>query len=131
RCELTDEKRLVRKLDAGKPPVQFDERGVETGPPATAPLLDSTLPPTRCDRILRGKSVGAESRNRSDPFSRPFSRPCSSRGATPDYWIGGVLGAAAGWFCDRDGADRPRLGGEARGIVRQPGPPGHRPGGVN
>jgi hypothetical protein len=34
--------RLVRKLDAGKPPVQFDERGVETEHPATAPLLDST-----------------------------------------------------------------------------------------
>ena len=34
--------RLVRKLDAGKPPVQFDERGVETERRATAPLLDST-----------------------------------------------------------------------------------------
>ena len=34
--------RLVRKLDAGKPPVQFDERGVETEHLATAPLLDST-----------------------------------------------------------------------------------------
>jgi hypothetical protein len=34
--------RLVRKLDAGKPPVQFDERGVETERLATAPLLDST-----------------------------------------------------------------------------------------
>jgi RNA-directed DNA polymerase len=30
-CELSDENRLVRKLDAGKLPVQFDERGVETG----------------------------------------------------------------------------------------------------
>ena len=35
--------RLVRKLDAGNPPVQFDERGVETERHATAPLLDSTL----------------------------------------------------------------------------------------
>jgi hypothetical protein len=35
--------RLVRKLDAGNPPVQFDERGVETERQATAPLLDSTM----------------------------------------------------------------------------------------
>ncbi len=34
---------MVRELDAGNPPVQFDERGVETEPSATAPLLDSTL----------------------------------------------------------------------------------------
>jgi hypothetical protein len=37
---------LVREPDAGKPPVRFDERGVETGrcrmAQTTAPLLDST-----------------------------------------------------------------------------------------
>jgi len=36
--------KLVRKLDAGKPPVQFDERDVETEAlfGLTAPHLDST-----------------------------------------------------------------------------------------
>jgi len=33
---------LVRESDAGNPHVRFDEREMETEPPATAPLLDST-----------------------------------------------------------------------------------------
>ena len=33
---------LVREPDAGKPPVRFDEREVETERYATAPPLDST-----------------------------------------------------------------------------------------
>src|SRR5262249_39356267 len=54
---LSDENRLVRKLDAGKLPVQFDERGVETEPcrldDATAPHLDSTLRPAAW--VVRGR----------------------------------------------------------------------------
>ena len=34
---------LVRRPVAGNPPVRFDQRGVETEPKATAPLLDSTF----------------------------------------------------------------------------------------
>src|SRR5271157_3212671 len=46
---VIDLERLVRKLDAGNLPVQFDERGVVTRPLSsnrpepTAPHLDSTL----------------------------------------------------------------------------------------
>ncbi len=43
-----ESKLLVREPDAGKPPVRFDERAVETEPLATAPPLDSTQ--LRCER---------------------------------------------------------------------------------
>jgi hypothetical protein len=41
-CELTHQNRLVPKLDAGKPPVQFAERGVETehGEASEAPAYE-------------------------------------------------------------------------------------------
>src|SRR5262245_65117335 len=41
------------------------------------PGQNCLLPPTRCDSTLRRKRVGAESRNRSGPFSLPdpFSLP--------------------------------------------------------
>src|SRR5262245_39658533 len=42
---------LVREPDAGNRPVRFDERGVETEPQATAPLLDSTHRCSRCQKI--------------------------------------------------------------------------------
>ena len=52
---MTDAKStiLVREPDAGKPPVRFDEREVETEPPATTPPLDSTRwDPNRRERAF-------------------------------------------------------------------------------
>jgi len=46
----------------------IEDKCLETGPAAWSDLpgQNHLLPPTRCDRTLRGKSVGVESRNRSD-----------------------------------------------------------------
>jgi hypothetical protein len=48
-CELSDEDRLVRKLDAGKLPVQFDERVWKRS------LVDATEPPRHTSTLLSNR----------------------------------------------------------------------------
>ena len=96
---------LVREPDAGKPPVRFDEREVETA--RTAPPLDSTQP--LCVSILAcfaaGAAIGIGGTGHGQ-WEGPLS-PTPADGVKVRTFGGGVALRAAAPRAKRHDADVP------------------------